>query len=485
MSEEANHAGMGCWFSSGSRASRPGSSRSFPKPTTGRSRIVIRFWRKSSRGRRFATKTLDSGGQDENGVHRIEPFNPLNGPFLCRRGRAGRCSRGQDHEAEHEHRNWGWSAYRLGLFSLTPEAVEHVYPNEFKPDLVRPGRSSLVVWDLDLTKKTVKLREPVSQVGEHGVSRQAHARLHRRGSGGRFLPQRLVLREVMAVIWIITRSAEGATVYLPVSHPGGLLFLGDGHALQADGEPTGTGIETTMDVEFQVELLKAAKLTGPRVETADEIISLGSQPEFASALDNGLKMATTDMVEWLTHDYAMEPWAAHLWIGYQGKYDVVTVAGTMALRISKDRLPRKKVVARKQLPSNKTGIVTTEFLPCPETVKSSHASTIAETPAGLVAAWFGGEREGSADVGIWVSRQVDDEWTPAVQVADGVQALFEAIPDLEPRALPSSPGSALALLQGRSQPQAMVGDDGGQPRLRTNLVAASPSSRRHSWTHQK
>ena len=96
-----------------------------------------------------------------------------------------------------------------------------------------------------------------------------------------------------------------------------------------------------MDVEFSVEVKKEAKLTGPRLETAGEIVSIGSQPEFASALDNGLKMATTDMVEWLTKDYGLEPWAAHLLIGYQGRYDVVTVAGSVALRLPKDRLPKK------------------------------------------------------------------------------------------------------------------------------------------------
>ena len=47
-------------------------------------------------------------------------------------------------------------------------------------------------------------------------------------------------------------------------------------------------------------------------------------------------MATTDMVEWLTKDYGMEPWAAHLLIGYQGRYDVVTVAGSVALRIAEE-----------------------------------------------------------------------------------------------------------------------------------------------------
>jgi acetamidase/formamidase len=96
-----------------------------------------------------------------------------------------------------------------------------------------------------------------------------------------------------------------------------------------------------MDVEFAVELKKEAKLSGPRVETADEVISIGSQPEFASALDNGLKMATSDMADWLVKGYKMEPWAAHLLIGYQGRYDVVTVAGSMALCLPKNRLPKK------------------------------------------------------------------------------------------------------------------------------------------------
>ena len=95
-----------------------------------------------------------------------------------------------------------------------------------------------------------------------------------------------------------------------------------------------------MEVEVVVELRKKAELTGPRVETDTEIISVGSQPEFASALDNALKMATTDMVAWLTKDYGLEPWAAHLVIGYQGKYDVITVAGSMALRLPKERLPK-------------------------------------------------------------------------------------------------------------------------------------------------
>ena len=58
-----------------------------------------------------------------------------------------------------------------------------------------------------------------------------------------------------------------------------------------------------------------------------------AQPEFVSPLDHALQIATSDMVEWLAKDYGMEPWAAHLLIGYQGKYDVITVAGSVGLRV--------------------------------------------------------------------------------------------------------------------------------------------------------
>ena len=48
-----------------------------------------------------------------------------------------------------------------------------------------------------------------------------------------------------------------------------------------------------------------------------------------------------------------------------------------------------------------------------------HASTLVETPAGLVAAWFGGTREGHIDVGIWSAQRIDGKWSKPVQVADG------------------------------------------------------------------
>src|SRR5947208_2816868 len=67
------------------------------------------------------------------------------------------------------------------------------------------------------------------------------------------------------------------------------------------------------------------------------------------------------------------------------------------------------------------GVISTEFIFEQAPFASCHASTIAETPTGLVVAWFGGTKEGAKDVGIWFARRVDGRWTPPVEVADGQQ----------------------------------------------------------------
>jgi predicted neuraminidase len=68
---------------------------------------------------------------------------------------------------------------------------------------------------------------------------------------------------------------------------------------------------------------------------------------------------------------------------------------------------------------NQGGIVKSEFIFTNAPFRSCHASTIAETKSGLVAAWFGGTSEGHPDVSIYVSREEDSQWTPPVKVAEG------------------------------------------------------------------
>src|ERR1700712_997738 len=68
----------------------------------------------------------------------------------------------------------------------------------------------------------------------------------------------------------------------------------------------------------------------------------------------------------------------------------------------------------------KKGILVDEFIFEKASFPQSHASTIAETPAGLIAAWFGGTKEGNKDVCIWTSNLVNDKWTAPAKAADGV-----------------------------------------------------------------
>jgi predicted neuraminidase len=82
--------------------------------------------------------------------------------------------------------------------------------------------------------------------------------------------------------------------------------------------------------------------------------------------------------------------------------------------------------------SSGNAIVKAEFIFEQAPFPSCHASTIAETKAGLVAAWFGGTREKSPDVGIWVSRHDKTGWSSVIEVANGIQTTGERYPCWNP-----------------------------------------------------
>jgi len=67
-------------------------------------------------------------------------------------------------------------------------------------------------------------------------------------------------------------------------------------------------------------------------------------------------------------------------------------------------------------------LLKSEFFADEPPTPSCHAGTLVEGPRGLVAAWFGGLREGAPDVGIWLVRQENGRWTKPVEVANGVQS---------------------------------------------------------------
>lgn len=73
------------------------------------------------------------------------------------------------------------------------------------------------------------------------------------------------------------------------------------------------------------------------------------------------------------------------------------------------------------LAADQAGVLKSEYIYDTGPYPQIHATTIVETPTGLVSAWFGGTAERNPDVCIWVSRLIDDKWTESVETANGVQ----------------------------------------------------------------
>ncbi|MGH7952282.1 MAG: exo-alpha-sialidase, partial [Limisphaerales bacterium] len=82
--------------------------------------------------------------------------------------------------------------------------------------------------------------------------------------------------------------------------------------------------------------------------------------------------------------------------------------------------------------SNQNAIMKSEFIFETAPFPSCHASTIAETKSGLVAAWFGGTAERNPDVCIYVSRNENGKWTPPVEVANGMGFSTNRFPTWNP-----------------------------------------------------
>ena len=89
---------------------------------------------------------------------------------------------------------------------------------------------------------------------------------------------------------------EGATLYVPVFVKGALLWTGDSHAAQGNGEINLTALETAYkEMSVTVEVVKTMKLDWPRIETKDAWITLGIDKDLNKALDL-LKAQTTKLL---------------------------------------------------------------------------------------------------------------------------------------------------------------------------------------------
>jgi amidase len=113
-------------------------------------------------------------------------------------------------------------------------------------------------------------------------------------------------------------NVEGTTLYFPVFHPGALLGMGDAHAAMGDGEVVGTGLETSVDVTFTVDVIRNDATPQVRAETRDYLISFG----VSGSVPESIQLATTQLAEWIKKDYKLNDNEVALLFGDVLKYDI-------------------------------------------------------------------------------------------------------------------------------------------------------------------
>ncbi|MGH9314900.1 MAG: acetamidase/formamidase family protein [Vicinamibacterales bacterium] len=136
-------------------------------------------------------------------------------------------------------------------------------------------------------------------------------------------------------------AREGTTVYLPVFHEGAYFYFGDGHALQGDGEICGSGLETTMDVTLQFDVVKGKRIRWPRYEDAEDIMVAGS----GRPLVDAFRIAQVELIEWLVSEYGFEKMDAYQIVSQVGRSRIANVVDpnyTVMAKFPKKYLPPRK-----------------------------------------------------------------------------------------------------------------------------------------------
>lgn len=273
------------------------------------------------------TWTVDAAGRDAHDVRRSAGGNPQTGPFYVEGALPGdtlkvtliKVALNRD------------TAVSDGI--LSEKALDPAYHAAYE----KPG-TPFVVWSLDRSQGVAKLREPTDKLKNYTVPLQpmlgciavappggmAYRTAYQGNYGGNLDYNRL---------------RQGSIVYLPVFQPGALLFVGDGHAVQGDGELTGNALETSLDLEFRVELIRGESAGAVRAEDAQFRMAMG----VAGSLNEALQHATTNMARWLESDFKLDRSEVAYVLGTAMKYDIAEVVDPeyhVVARLPKDVLSR-------------------------------------------------------------------------------------------------------------------------------------------------
>ena len=277
-------------------------------------------------GDRVVTKTIDAGGVDWNGKTVASGGNPETGPFYIEGAEPGDMIVVSLEKVE-TNRTSAYSSSLLAPYTVDPQAIAARVDRD-------PKRTT---WTIDKARGVAHLDQVELQPG--GIELPLKPMLGCIGVA----PAR---KEAIATgvpgafggNMDYASMGAGVKLMLPVNEPGALLFLGDGHARMGEGEVVGTGLETSMDVEFSVALVKKKAIGWPRLETDTHVMVLGS----ARPLLEAFQHATTELQKWLVADYGMTERGAQILMGQAAEYEIANVVDpnfTVVAKIRKAMVP--------------------------------------------------------------------------------------------------------------------------------------------------
>lgn len=114
----------------------------------------------------------------------------------------------------------------------------------------------------------------------------------------------------------------GATIYLPVEVPGGLISMGDMHAAQGDGEVCGSAIESAMRVIVKVGLEKGMNLSSPWLIGMGRSLRPPAQERITTGISADLfdaaRSAVSQMIDWLSIDEKLSAEDAYMLCSISG-----------------------------------------------------------------------------------------------------------------------------------------------------------------------
>jgi amidase len=270
------------------------------------------------------TTTVDAGGNDHDSVRRVLGGNPQTGPFYPPTPTPGKTPAIPIVRLR-LNRDWALS---------DDDLVQRSTDSGLAIKLKDGGK--MIIWHLDFDHGTASPAKPSAHLAHYTVPLRPMLGCIATAPGPALAPPGTGDSGSYGGNMDFNQITEGATVYLPVSNPGALLYLGDGHAAQGDGELNGNALETSMDVEFTVDVIPNKRSPAPRVETSTAIMAMG-----LGSTEDALRQATSNMAQWLADDYQLTPSEIAQVLGTAARYYVSEVADRnagMVLSLDKARV---------------------------------------------------------------------------------------------------------------------------------------------------